>query len=183
MKGSQDEHILELLRDPESLERGFRLLVEQYQESLYRHIWRMVKSHEDTDDALQNTFVKAYRNIGSFQGKSRLYTWLYRIATNESLTLLRSKQLRVARTAEVAAGMQRNEVADAYMDSDEIQLRLANAIKELPDRQHDVFIMRYYDEMSYEEISQKLKLTVGALKASYHHAARKVEASLRKHVQ
>jgi RNA polymerase sigma-70 factor (ECF subfamily) len=161
-------------------ERGFRLLLSKYQERLYWHIRRLVIEHEDANDVLQNTFVKVYKGIPKFKGNSTLYTWLYRIATNESLTFLKRKKRR--RTASIEDEMTElaNRLhADVYFDSNEATIKLQQAIAQLPDRQKTVFNMRYFDEMSYQDISSVLETSVGGLKASYHHAAKKVEQYLR----
>ena len=177
MKELNDEDILVLLRNNRTLERGFRQLVYQNQERLYRHIRRFVDSHADADDVLQNTFLKAYRNIGTFKGMSTLYTWLYRIATNEALSLIRTKKKRVVHIT--ATGDSPDVYAEPFFDSEEVQLRLREAIALLPDKQRTVFTLRYFEEMSYDEMSRQLDTSQGALKASYHHAAKKVESHLR----
>lgn len=179
-KSASDEQILELLRSDRTFERGFRLLMAQYRERLYWHIRRIVLIHEDADDVLQNTFIKIYRGILQFEGKSKLYTWLYRIATNEAITHLQSASRHASASlddpASVAAGRLH---ADEWFDGDEIQIRLQKAIAQLPDKQRLVFNLRYYDEMPYEEMATMLDTSVGALKASFHHAVKKVEAAFK----
>jgi RNA polymerase sigma-70 factor (ECF subfamily) len=171
-----DEEILELILKRKQEERGFRALLEAYQERLYWHVRRMVTEHEDANDVLQNTFVKVYRNIGSFRQQSKLYTWLYRIATNESLTFLEKRKRRTSLALdEEESGLANRLEADSYFDGDEAQVRLQQALQTLPDKQRLVFNMRYFDEMSYQDISESLDTSVGALKASYHHAAKKIE--------
>ena len=178
MKETTDENILYLLREKSSYERGFRALMQKYQEPLYRHIRRLVLDHDDADDVIQNTFIKVYRNIERFEGKSKLFTWLYRIATNEAITFLNSKnrketdRLDSPESAHVANRLQ----ADVFFDGDDIQIKLQQAMALLPDKQRAVFNLRYYDEMPYEEMSEVLETSVGALKASYHHAVKKIEA-------
>ncbi len=174
-----DEKILELLHSETGFERGFRLLMQQYRERLYWHIRRMVGSHDDADDVLQNTFIKIYRGVLQFEGKSKLYTWMYRIATNETLTFLQTRK----RAANLSFDDETNLVAtklkaDAWFDPDEIQLKLQIAIGQLPEKQRLVFNLRYFDEMPYEEMSKFLDTSVGALKASFHHAVKKMESFL-----
>lgn len=174
-----DDQILELMRQERTFERGFRALMSQYQERLYWHIRRLVLRHDDADDVLQNTLVKVYRGIGQFEGKSKLYTWLYRIATNESITFLQ----QAARNASVPMDDPGNMLsqhlqADEWFDGDEAQRKLQMAIAQLPDKQRLVFNLRYYQEMPYEEMSALLDTSVGALKASFHHAVKKLEALL-----
>lgn len=158
-------------------EQGFRLLMEKYQERLYWHIRRMVREHEDANDVIQDCFIKVYRNIHLFEGKSQLYTWLYRIATNEALTFLKKEQRQSAVSIGNGEGGLAGQLhADAYFDGDEAQRRLQRALEELPEKQRLVFNMRYFDELSYKDISSILDTSVGALKASYHHAVKKIEA-------
>jgi RNA polymerase sigma-70 factor, ECF subfamily len=177
VKETTDDYILSLLKGKNTYEQGFRLLMQKYQEPLYRHIRRMVFDHDDADDVIQNTFIKVYRNIERFEGKSKLFTWLYRIATNEAITFLNSKNrkntdtLDSPETAHLANRLQ----ADVFFDGDDLQLKLQQAMALLPDKQRAVFNLRYYDEMPYEEMSEVLDTSVGALKASYHHAVKKIE--------
>ena len=149
----------------------------QYRERLYWHIRRMVLVHEDADDVLQNTFIKVYKGVLQFEGKSKLYTWLYRIATNEAISHLQSKARQSTASLDDGNGLLAARLkADEWFDGDEIQLKLQKAIMQLPDKQKLVFNLRYYDEMPYEEMAVKLGTSVGALKASFHHAAKKIEA-------
>lgn len=172
-----DEKILELLRSESSYERGFRLLMQQYRERLYWHIRRMVGSHDDADDVLQNTFIKIYRGILQFEGKSKLYTWMYRVATNETLTFLQNRKRQANLSLDEEASLAASRLrADEWFDADEVQLQLQVAIAQLPEKQRVVFSLRYYDEMPYEEMSGVLTTSVGALKASFHHAVKKIEA-------
>lgn len=174
-----DEQILSLIRVEETSEKGFRLLMNKYQERLYWHIRKMVQIHEDADDVIQNTFIKVYRNIDKFQGQSKLYTWLYRIATNESITLINKKKKKQSFSIDDELNiLEQNLKADDFFDGDEAALKLNKALKSLPDKQRAVFNMRYYEAMSYNDISEVLGTSVGALKASYHHAAKKIEAFL-----
>ncbi|MEO6037825.1 MAG: RNA polymerase sigma factor [Saprospiraceae bacterium] len=169
-----------LLRSEPSFERGFRQMMAQYRERLYWHIRRLVLVHEDADDVLQNTFIKIYRGILQFEGKSKLYTWLYRIATNEALTHLQSKARHAALSLDDASSLAAGRLqADPWFDGDALQLRLQGAIAQLPEKQRIVFNLRYYEEMPYEEMSTLLNTSVGALKASFHHAAKKIEAAFK----
>ena len=178
MKETTDEDILSLLSEKTSYERGFRLLMQKYQEPLYRHIRRLVINHDDADDVIQNTFIKVFRNVERFENKSKLFTWLYRIATNEAITFLnnRNRKETAALDDPNAAHLTNRLKADVFFDGDDIQVKLLQALALLPDKQRAVFNLRYYDEMPYEQMSQVLDTSVGALKASYHHAAKKVEA-------
>ena len=169
------------MKRPESSERGFRLLMECYQERLYGHIRRLVIDHDDASDVLQNCLIKAYRGIGSFEGKSKLYTWLYRIATNEAVTFLNRNRRRVVTRLESGEQSVAGRLkADPYFNGDDTQRRLQQALSELPGKQRLVFNLRYFEEMSYPEISEVLGTSVGALKASYHHAVKKIEEHFRK---
>jgi RNA polymerase sigma-70 factor (ECF subfamily) len=164
------------LKDENKRDLAFHTLVKEYQERLYWHIRKIVLNHEDADDILQNTFVKAWRSIGNFREESSLYTWLYRIATNESLTFINSnKRKSFVPMNDTSEFLMNNLVSDPYFEGDEIQLKLQEAIVKLPDKQRLVFNMKYFEEMKYEEISEILETSVGALKASYHHAAKKIE--------
>ena len=172
-----DDQILALLEKPRTYERGFRLLMEKYQERLYWHIRRLVNGHEDANDVIQNCFLKVYRNIHNFERKSKLYTWLYRIATNEAITFLKKEQRRSAASIDEEESQWANRLeADAYFDGEEAQARLLRALASLPDKQRLVFNMRYFEELSYRDISEVLSTSEGALKASYHHAVKKIEA-------
>ena len=178
MKETTDADILSLLGEKSSYEQGFRLLMQKYQEPLYRHIRRLVIDHDDADDVIQNTFIKVFRNVERFEGKSKLFTWLYRIATNEAITFLNTRNRKETTTLDApnTAHLTNNLKADVFFDGDEIQTKLVQALALLPDKQRAVFNLRYYDEMPYEEMAEVLETSVGALKASYHHAAKKVEA-------
>lgn len=170
-----DEAILALATQPDTRDEGFRQLVITYQQRLYHIIRRQVTSHEDADDILQNTFIKVFRHLSGFEKRSELYTWLYRIATNEVINHLhRSKRTKVEELKE-----NDSRHADAYINTDNLSETLEAIICALPERQQMVFRMRYYDELSYKEMAALLHLTEGALKASFHHAAKKVEKELK----
>ncbi len=175
-----DEQLVQQMKNPATMEQGFRLLMQTYQERLYHHIRRMVITHEDANDVLQNVFIKVFKSIKNFKGDSKLYTWLYRIATNESITYLKKRNKRQSASIDESENGLANQLkADVYFDGDEIQIKLQQALNTLPEKQRLVFNMRYYDNMSYQDISDVLKTSVGALKASYHHAAKKIEAYLK----
>ncbi len=159
-------------------ERGFTLLMDKYQEPLYWLVRRMVNDHDDANDVTQNAFIKVFKGFSSYKGDAKLYTWLYRIASNEAITFINQKAKKGTTSLEehpVAYSLSANN----YFDGDEIQLLLKNAIAQLPDKQRLVFNMRYYEEMPYEEMSSVLETSVGALKASFHHAVKKIEQSLK----
>ena len=163
------------LRDPSKKEAAFTLLVREFQEPLYWQIRRMVVVHDDADDVLQNTFIKAWSALDSFRGESRLQTWLFRIAINESLNLL-SKKKQTLSLNQGDMSMADVLASDSYFDGDEVQKQFQTAINTLPDKQKLVFNLKYFDEMKYEDMSDLLGTSIGALKASYHHAVRKISA-------
>lgn len=172
----EQEFIQELL-NPKTQNLAFEKLLKEYQKPLYNHIRNIVLNHDDTDDVLQNTFVKVFRNLNKFKGESKLFSWMYRIATNEALTFLNQK----AKVNGISSETLQNKTidnlkADIYFDGNEIQLKLQKAIIQLPEKQRLVFKMKYFEELKYEEISEILGTSVGALKASYHHAVKKIEA-------
>ncbi len=168
------------LKAPETREAAFSTLMKQYKERLYWHIRKMVYSHDDTDDVLQNTFIKVYRSIDSFKEESKLYTWMYRIATNEAITFLNKKAKRMETgNEEVQQQAVANLAADPYFEGNEIQLKLQQAIAQLPQKQQLVFNMKYFDDMKYDDMSQILGTSVGALKSSYHIAVKKITAHLK----
>jgi RNA polymerase sigma-70 factor, ECF subfamily len=175
-----EETLVQELKLEESRARAFEVLVNTYKERLYWHIRRIVLNHDDTDDVLQNTFIKVYRNIEKFKGDSKLYSWMYRIATNESLTFLKQKSRKMGvSNQELKDRMVENLEADVYFDGDEIQLKLQKALATLPDKQKLVFTMKYFQEMKYHDISEALDTSEGALKTSYHLAVKKIEAYLK----
>jgi len=171
--------LIDDLKNPQTQEKAFRQLVSSYKERLYWHIRRMVTSHDDADDVLQNTFIKVFRSIHNFKGDSKLYSWMYRIATNESITFInqRAKKAGIS-SEELQEQLVNNLTADVYFEGDEIQLKLQKAIATLPQKQQIVFNMKYFDDLKYNEMSEILDTSVGALKASYHHAVKKIETFL-----
>ncbi|MCK0130901.1 RNA polymerase sigma factor [Flavobacteriaceae bacterium F08102] len=177
----EEEALLSALKDPEQRERAFRELMSTYKERLYWHIRKIVLSHDDSDDILQNTFVKVFRSIDKFKGDSKLFSWMYRIATNEAITFLNKKaKMQQVDIADLQYKMAENLEADEYFDGDEAQLTLQKAVATLPQKQQLVFNMKYFDEMKYNDIAEVLDTTVGALKSSYHHAVKKIENYLKK---
>ena len=172
---SKDSEIIELMRNERTYQKGLRSMMDAYQSRLYWHIRRMIVDHDLAQDVLQETFIKAYQNFDKFKEDSLLYTWLYRIATNESLQQL-NKLKKMQKTDEEAEYYLQNLVADnAEKDSDEIQILLQKAIQSLPEKQKLVFTMRYYDDLPYEELSKILDMSVGTLKTNYHYAKQKIE--------
>ena len=172
-----EARLIEQLKDPVTQENSYRELISQYKERLYWHIRKIVMDHDDADDVLQNTFIKVFKNIKNFKGESKLYSWMYRIATNESITFLNKKaNIRRVDYETLQNQMVEKLHADVYFDGDEIQLKLQKAVITLPQKQQLVFNMKYFDNMKYEDISEILGTSVGALKASYHHARKKIEA-------
>ncbi|EHL87459.1 sigma-70 family RNA polymerase sigma factor [Tannerella sp. 6_1_58FAA_CT1] len=175
MVGDTEQDIIMKLRDPKMRNAGFEQLVVMYRESLYWHIRRLVVSNEDAEDILQESLIKAYRSLDEFRGESRLFTWLYRIATNESLQFLRRKKLSFTPYEEVSDMLIQTLYAENNTDADELLLRFQEAILRLPEKQRVVFNLRYYDELSYEEISRITGQSVATLKTGYHYAVEKVK--------
>lgn len=172
----EDKDLLDKIRNPETHSYGFNLLVLTYQKKIYWHIRKMVIDHDDADDLTQDVFVKVYKNILSFREDSQLYTWLYRIATNECLTFLQRKKRRFFLPfGDVEAELSNKLDSSSHIEGDEIQIKLQKALLKLPDKQRLVFNMKYFDDMPYEEISAITGTSIGALKASYHHAVKKIE--------
>ncbi|MFK7049940.1 ECF RNA polymerase sigma-E factor [Flavobacterium columnare] len=173
----QDEILfLAELLNSKTQNEAFRKLIRMYQKPLYYHIRNIVIDHDDTDDILQNTFIKVFQNLQNFKGESKLYSWIYRIATNEAISFLNSKAKKKGLSNdELKTKMIQKLEADIYFDGNEIQLKLQRAIASLPEKQQQVFKMKYFEELKYEEISQILKTSVGGLKASYFHAVKKIE--------
>ena len=177
-----DSELLQQFREPSTKESAYTTLIRKYQERLYWHIRRMVVDHEDANDVLQNVFIRVWKGLENFREDSQLYTWLYRIATNESLTFLEQQKKRTAISlSEVEAGLSNKVRADENFDANKLEWKLQLAIQQLPEKQRLVFSLRYYDEMPYEEMSRVLETSEGALKASYHHAVKKIEEYILNH--
>ncbi|NHN24455.1 RNA polymerase sigma factor [Flavobacterium jejuense] len=177
----QDEKVfIEQLLNPKTQQMAFRELLQLYQKPLYNHIRNIVLNHDDTDDVLQNTFLKIFQNLSKFKGESKLFSWIYRIATNEALTFLQQKARKTGISNEEVQQKAINKLeSDVFFDGDEIQLKLQKAIAVLPEKQQLVFKMKYFEELKYEEISNIVNTSVGALKASYHLAVKKIEEYLK----
>ncbi|GAB3204205.1 RNA polymerase sigma-70 factor (ECF subfamily) [Pontibacter aydingkolensis] len=177
----EDKEILEKFSNPESQNLAFNQLVRKYQQNIYWHIRKMVIDHDDSDDLTQEVFVKVWKNLGNFRQDAQLYTWIYRIATNECLTFLSNKKKRFFLPIhDVAAELAEKIDSSPDISGDEIQLKLQKALLRLPDKQRLVFNMKYYDEMKYEEMSEILGTSVGALKTSYHLAVKKIEEFIKR---
>ena len=172
--------LVDQLKNLDTQSKAFEVLIDTYKQRLYWHIRRIVLNHDDADDVLQNTFIKVFRNIAGFKGESKLYSWMYRIATNEALAFLknRSKKQGIS-DAELQNQMLGNLEADVYFEGDEIELKLQKAIATLPEKQKLIFNMKYFQELKYVEISEILETSIGGLKASYHLATKKIEAYLK----
>ena len=175
----EEKEFIKQLLDPKMQNEAFQRLLLTYQKPLYNHIRNIILNHDDTNDVLQNTFIKVFQNLKKFKGESKLFSWMYRIATNEALNFLNKK----AKKAEVSSETLQNKAidnlkSDSYFDGNEIQIKLHKAIVTLPEKQQLVFQMKYFEELKYEQISEILGTSVGALKASYHHAVKKIEAFL-----
>ena len=171
-----DDELLALFRDGDNPNYAFNLIVRQYQEMIYWHVRRLVISHEDADDVVQDVFIKVWQSLDKFRGESGLYTWIYRIATNEALTFLKRKKRKyLLPLVDVSRQLEETLEADVYYQGSEIEKQIQKAILTLPEKQRAVFHLRYYDEMKYEDMAKILDTTVGALKASYHHAVKKIE--------
>jgi RNA polymerase sigma-70 factor (ECF subfamily) len=176
-----DTELLLAFKDPSTQEKGFTELMKKYQEKLYWHVRRMVVDHEDANDVLQNIFIKVWKGLANFREDSQLYTWLYRIATNECLSFLEQQKKRATRFMDegMDESLAEKVKADSHFDANRLEWKLQLAIQSLPEKQRLVFNLRYYDEMPYEEMSRVLETSEGALKASYHHAAKKIEDFIR----
>lgn len=177
----QDEKVfIDQLLHPKTQHEAFRKLLQLYQKPLYNHIRNIVLDHDDADDVLQNTFIKVFQNLKNFKGESKLFSWMYRIATNEALTFLQQKAKKQGISNEELQQKAINNLeSDVYFDGGEIQLKLQKAIATLPEKQQLVFRMKYFEELKYEEISEIVETSVGALKASYHLAVKKIEEFLK----
>ena len=174
MKAIEEKDLICQLQDETTRAAAFGVLVDKYKEVLYWQIRRMVLNHDDADDVLQNTFIKAWTGLPSFRAESKLSTWLYRIATNETLNFLERRRQPTVSLDDEESRMTLSLQSDPYFDGDETERQLQAAVATLPDRQRQVFNLKYFDEMKYEEMSTLLGTSVGALKASYHHAVKKI---------
>lgn len=171
-----DQELLESFKNPKTKELAFTGIIKKYQERLYWHIRRMVVDHEDANDVLQNMFIKVWKGLENFREDSQLYTWLYRIGTNEALTFLSAQKKRHATSiSDDENGLSNKLKSDEGFDANKLEWKLQLGIQSLPEKQRLVFTLRYYDEMPYQEMSKVLDTSEGALKASYHHAAKKIE--------
>jgi RNA polymerase sigma-70 factor, ECF subfamily len=179
----EDQQIIELLKDPSTYEQAFRGILKAYKERIYFQIRKIVIDHDDADDVTQEAFIKIWKNLDKFRGDSKLYTWLYRITTNEALTFLQKKR------RDRSVSMDDNEMllntfesskSDTYLDGEEIEMKLQKAILQLTDKQRIVFNLKYFEDLKYEEISEITETTVGGLKATYHFAVKKIEEFLSK---
>ncbi len=181
MEEHSDREILELFAQAASRNRAFNILVLQHQQRLYFHIRKMVINHDDADDLLQNVFIKAYKALDNFREDSKIYTWLYKIATNECITFLKLKKKRFTiPMVDVEYQLAQNLETDVFFSGDRIQMKLQQAILTLPEKQRLVFNLKYFEEMKYEEMSEILGTSVGALKASFHHAVKKIEEFIKR---
>lgn len=177
---TEDKEIIELFHVKSQRETAFRMLVNEYKEKLYWHIRKIVLSHEDCDDILQNVFIKIWQGLKEFRYESRLYTWMYRIATNEAINFLNEKKRKVYGNASEITEMLENTLeSDSWFSGDEIQRELQKAVLKLTERQRLIFNMKYFDDMTYEDIAEILGVAVGTLKATYHNAVKKIEESMR----
>ncbi len=178
----EDSELLLMFREPASREKAYTAIIRKYQERLYWHVRRMLVDHDDSNDVLQNVFIRVWNGLDNFREDARLYTWLYRIATNECLSFIEQKKKRASvPLSDVEEGLSNQVRADKDFDANKIEWKLQLAIQKLPEKQRVVFNLRYYDEMPYEEMSRVLETSEGALKASYHHAVKKVEDFLLNH--
>lgn len=172
----EDNELLSKIRNPETRNYGFNMLVRTYQQRVYWHVRKMVIDHDDADDLTQEVFIKIHRYIDTFREDSQLFTWIYRIATNECLSFLNKKKRRfLLPIGDVTAELSGKLDSAAHISGDEIQLKLQKALLKLPEKQRLVFNMKYFDDLPYEEIAKITETSVGALKASYHHAVKKIE--------
>ena len=172
----EEKDFIQELLNPKTQNTAFQKLMHDYQRPLYNHIRNIVLNHDDAHDVLQNTFIKVFQYLNGFKGDSKLFSWMYRIATNEAITFINSKAKRNGTTSEaMQSKIVENLKADDYFDGNEIQLKLQKAIHLLPEKQQLIFKMKYFEELKYEQISEILGTSVGGLKASYHHAVKKIE--------
>ncbi|MDD2674472.1 sigma-70 family RNA polymerase sigma factor [Flavobacterium petrolei] len=173
----EEQEFIQQLLSPKTHNQAFQRLIADYQRPLYNHIRNIVLNHDDTDDVLQNTFIKVFQNLKNFKGESKLFSWMYRIATNEALTFLKQKSKISGISSETLQNKTLDNLeADVFFDGNDIQIKLQKAIALLPEKQQLIFKMKYFEELKYEEISEILGTSVGGLKASYHIAVKKIEA-------
>lgn len=178
---NEKEFIAKLL-EPKTQQAAFNRLVGQYSRPLYSHVRNIVLNHDDADDVLQNTFIKVFQNLKNFKGESKLFSWMYRIATNEAITFINQRAKKGGITSEEVQQKALMKLqSDEYFEGDALQLKLQHAIAKLPEKQQLVFKMRYFEDLKYEDMSEILGTSVGALKASYHHAAKKIEEYISHH--
>ncbi|WCT13920.1 RNA polymerase sigma factor [Mucilaginibacter jinjuensis] len=178
----EDAEILSKFQDVKTRNEAFNLLLKKYQQKIYWHVRRMVIDHDDADDLVQDVFIKVWKNLEGFRSDAQLYTWMYRIATNECITFLnKKKQKNNISLDEVSYELADTLASSSYFDGDKAQMKLQQALLTLPDKQRLVFNMKYYDDMKYEEMSEVLGTSVGALKASFHLAVKKIESFLLSH--
>ena len=171
-----DKELLFQFKEAATKERAFTAIIKKYQEKLYWHVRRLVVDHDDANDVLQNMFIKVWNGLENFREDSQLYTWLYRIATNEGLSFLEQQKRRsTVSLSDVESGLSNKIKADTHFDANKLEWKLQVAIQQLPEKQRIVFNLRYFDELPYQEMSRILDTSEGALKASYHHAAKKIE--------
>ncbi len=177
---ADDSEILEKFADEATRHEAFNLILGKYQQRIYWHIRRLVIDHEDTDDLVQEVFIKVWKNLSGFRADSQLYTWLYRIATNESMTFLNRKNMKKSISLDdvVGSDLEQSLAESSYFDGDKVQMKLQKAILTLPEKQRLVFNMKYFDDLKYQEISEILGTSVGGLKASFHLAVKKIEEYL-----
>lgn len=179
---ASDSELIEQFRNTVTKEKAYTVLIKKYQEKLYWHIRRMVVVHDDANDVLQNVLIRVWNGLANFREDSQLYTWLYRIATNECLTYLeQQKKKSTISLSDVETGLSNKIKADKHFDPNKLEWKLQLAIQQLPEKQRVVFALRYYEELPYEEMSRILETSEGALKASYHHAVKKIEDYMLNH--
>lgn len=177
-----DNELLYRFRNPDTKNYSFNLIIRKYQQKAYWHIRRIVINHDDADDITQETFIKVWKSLETFKGDSQLFTWIYRIATNEALSFLRKKKrILLLPILNIENRLSNSLKDDNYFNGDEIQHKLQKAILKLPKKQRIIFDMKYYDDLKYEEMSNILGTSVGSLKASYHHSVKKIEDYLKSH--
>ncbi|KYG75471.1 RNA polymerase sigma factor [Roseivirga echinicomitans] len=174
-----DHQIVEGFKNPTTKNKAFSVLLDKYQQRIYWHVRKIIIDHDDTDDVVQDVFIKVFKNLDGFREASQLYTWIYRIATNEALTFLKKRQRKQAWSIDdISHDLENKLTSGSYIDGDEIQVKLQKAILTLPEKQKLVFNMKYFDDLKYEEISEIIGTSVGGLKANYHLAVKKIEEYL-----